>query len=93
MKVTFRAFANLREIVGSKEQEISLPEGETVGGLLKGLCEAHPGLERKIFDAPGRIKPFIIVLKNGRSINSLQNLDTVIDEGDVIALFPPIAGG
>ena len=93
MKVTFRAFANLREIVGSKEQEISLPEGETVGGLLKGLCESHPGLGKKIFDAPGRIKPFIIVLKNGRSINSLQNLGTFIDEGDVIALFPPIAGG
>jgi MoaD family protein len=93
MKVTFKAFADLREITGKREQDLSLPEGETVGGLLKRLCEAHPGLEKKIFDAPGLIKPFIIVLKNGRSINSLQHLDTVICEGDVIAIFPPIAGG
>lgn len=93
MKVTFKAFANLREIVGSREQELSLPAGETVGGVLKRLCEAHPGMEEKILDAPGRLKPFIIVLKNGRSIAAFQDLDTVLDEGDVIALFPPIAGG
>lgn len=93
MKVTFRAFADLRVVIGAREKDLSLPEGETVGGLLRELCEAHPGLEKKIFDGPGRIKPSIIVLKNGRSIAAFQQLDTILAEGDAVALFPPIAGG
>jgi molybdopterin synthase sulfur carrier subunit len=93
MKVTLRTFADFREIIGIREKELSLPEGESVGGLLKGLCEVYPGLRGKIFDAAGEIKPYILVLKNGRNIASLQNLATIIAEGDAISLFPPVAGG
>ncbi|TSA46511.1 MAG: molybdopterin converting factor, partial [Deltaproteobacteria bacterium] len=44
MNITFRTFADFREIIGFRGKEITLPEGETVGGLLKGLCKVHPGL-------------------------------------------------
>lgn len=93
MKITFRTFADFREIIGAREQELSLPEGETVGGLLKGLCKVHPRLQGKLFDASGNIKPYIIILKNGKNIESLQHLDTIIAADDVISVFPPIAGG
>ncbi len=93
MKITFRTFADFREIIGAREQELSLPEGETVGGLLKGLREDHPRLQEKLFDASGNIKPYIIILKNGRNIESLQHLDTIIAADDVISVFPPVAGG
>jgi len=93
MKIMFRTFADFREIIGAREQELSLPAGETVGGLLKRLCADHPGLREKLFEADGEIKSYIIILKNGRNIASLRQLGTVIDEGDVIALFPPVAGG
>jgi molybdopterin synthase sulfur carrier subunit len=93
MKITLRTFADIREIVGTKEQELSLPEGVTVGALLGFLCEAHPALREKLFDPAGKLKPYMIILKNGRNITSLQQLDTAIDGGDVIAVFPPVAGG
>ena len=93
MKITLRTFADFREILGFREKEIPLSEGETVGGLLKGLCKVHPGLQRKLFDEAAELKPYVIVLKNGRNVASLQHLDTVITDGDVIALFPPVAGG
>lgn len=93
MKITFRTFADFREIIGAREQELSLPEGESVGGFLKGLCEAHPRLQGKLFDASGKIKPYILILKNGRNIESLQHLDTIIAADDVISVFPPVAGG
>jgi sulfur-carrier protein len=93
MKITIRTFADLREIVGASEQELSVPEGQTVGGVLGVLCDAHPALRGKIFDPAGELKPYIIILKNGRNIASLQKLDTAIDAGDVVALFPPVAGG
>jgi len=93
MTITIRTFADLREILGAKEQELAVPEGQTVGGLLQGLCEAHPTLRGKLFDSAGEIRPYIIILKNGRNITSLQQLDTPLDPGDAIALFPPVAGG
>jgi len=93
MTITIRTFADLREILGAKEQELAVPEGQTVRGLLEGLCEAHPTLRGKLFDSAGEIRPYIIILKNGRNITSLQQLDTPLEPGDVIALFPPVAGG
>jgi len=93
MKITFRTFATFREVIGTTETTLMLPPGETVGGLLENLCKTHPGLRAHLFDAAGQIKPYILILKNGRNVMSLQQLDAVIDEDDVIALFPPVAGG
>lgn len=93
MKITFRTFAAFGEAIGAREMELALPPGGKIGELLKSLCEAHRGLRGHLFDEAGEIKPYIVVLKNGRSVSSLQQLDTVIDEGDVIAVFPPVGGG
>ncbi len=93
MRITIRAFATLREVIGARETALSLAPGETLGNLLEKLCEAYPGLRQHLFDAAGRTKPHIIILKNGRNIASLRQLETSIDEDDVIALFPPVAGG
>jgi molybdopterin synthase sulfur carrier subunit len=93
MKITFRAFASLREIIDAGEKTFVLPQGETIKGLLENLCNTYPRLRAHLFDLPGQIKPYFIILKNGRNIVSLQQLDTVIDENDVIAIFPPVAGG
>jgi molybdopterin synthase sulfur carrier subunit len=93
MKITFRTFAIFREIIGTMETVLILPPKETIGGLLENLCKTHHRLRAHLFDAAGQIKPYILILKNGRNVTSLQQLDTVIDEDDVISLFPPIAGG
>jgi molybdopterin synthase sulfur carrier subunit len=93
MKITLRTFATYREIIGATEMALTLPSGETIGGLLETLCRDHPGLRERLFDAEGKFKSYNIILKNGRSVVSLNQLDTVIDEGDVIAVFPPVAGG
>ncbi|MDD1680192.1 MAG: MoaD/ThiS family protein [Methanoregula sp.] len=33
------------------------------------------------------------ILQNGRNIHFLAGLDTLLSDGDIIALFPPAAGG
>ncbi|MCE5264480.1 MAG: MoaD family protein [Deltaproteobacteria bacterium] len=93
MKITFRTFGAFAEAIGARETAFDLPPGERIGGLLDRLCGVHPALRGDLFDAAGQIKPYLIILKNGRSVSSLQQLETVIDEGDVIAVFPPVGGG
>jgi len=93
MKIFLKAFADLREVIGSREMELSLPEGESMGGLLERLCKTHPSLRVKIFDAAGNLRPYVLVLRNGRNIDSLQRLDTLLADRDIVSLFPPVAGG
>jgi len=93
MKITVRAYAALREVIGARETTLAIPPGETLGGLLERLCGTYAGLRAHLFYSAGRTKPHIIILKNGRNVASLQQLDTPIAEDDVIALFPPVAGG
>jgi molybdopterin converting factor small subunit len=46
-----------------------------------------------MFTAPETLRDFVNIRKNGRNIHFLAGLETPLDNGDVIALFPPVAGG
>ena len=92
MKITVRAFADYREFIG-KEMELDLPEEKTIGELLAELGENYPNLRREMFAATGELKKFINIFINGRNIAFLQDMATPLADGDIIALFPPVAGG
>jgi molybdopterin synthase sulfur carrier subunit len=92
MKIIIKAFADYREIIG-KEVELVLPEGTTIGALLSDICERYPELRRQMFTQTGELKEFINIFINGRNIAFLDNMGTLLVDGDVIALFPPVAGG
>jgi len=57
------------------------------------LSVGHRGFREALFDGSGQVKAFNNVLKNGRNIAFLEQMETKIGNGDVIALFPPAAGG
>jgi len=92
MKVTVRVFGDLREHL-QKETSVSLPEKETMHGLLRLLGQRFPAFLPKILDENGRLRPYVIILSNGRDVKSLDGLDTGLADEDVIAIFPPVAGG
>ena len=87
IKVKF--FANFREFTGTKELEM---DGSTVNEILKNLCTKFPGFEELIFDGE-KIKPYVNVFLNGRNVNESGGINTMLNEDDVIALFPPVSGG
>jgi len=101
MKVIVKPFLFLRDILGFTDREIELPEeGEkTVGELLTILRRRHQ-LPDQVDIAQGRLILFennlpvgLVILINGRNIGKLSGLDTVLNEGDQVTLFPPAAGG
>ncbi|OPY32828.1 MAG: Small archaeal modifier protein 1 [Methanoregula sp. PtaU1.Bin006] len=92
ISVTVKSFATLREVM-DREIRLDLAAGATVGILLGELCRKYPGLEPLLFSAPGILRDYVNILRNGRNIEFLTGLSTRLDDGDMIALFPPAAGG
>jgi molybdopterin synthase sulfur carrier subunit len=91
MKVTVRFFAMFREVFQAREKDVVMAEGATIAGLLESLCTSSK--QRDELFENGALKPFLIILKNGRHIQHLEGLATAIENGDVISIFPAVAGG
>jgi len=80
MRIKLRYFASVRELVGASEGEIELPEGSTVEGMLETVKRYYERL---------REVDRILVAVNGEYVNPR----TLLADGDVAALFPPVSGG
>jgi sulfur-carrier protein len=90
--VTVKSFATLREVMDA-EIRMEFTAGATIRSLLAELTAKYKGLNELVFAAPETLRDFVNILKNGRNIHFLAGLDTLLEEGDTIALFPPVAGG
>ncbi|MFC7079607.1 ubiquitin-like small modifier protein 1 [Halorussus caseinilyticus] len=89
----WKLFADLAEIAGGKEVEVETGPGETVGAALAALVAEHPALEDRVYDGEGDLRDHINVLRNGTNVHTEDGLDTELDAGDELALFPPVSGG
>jgi sulfur-carrier protein len=91
MKVTVRAFAQLRDLL-AKETDVEVAPGESVRGLIAVLARSCPGLEDALCER-GELKSLYTIMKNGRNLAFLDGMETVLDAGDVLSIFPPAGGG
>ena len=80
----------MREQTGGKaEVEVT---GATVKDVLADLVRQYPGVEAKLF-ANGQIRPYINVFLNDEDIRYLDEMDTAVTDGVIVALIPAVAGG
>ena len=77
--VRVRLFAVLRELAGASFAEVS---GRTVGELADALSAAHGERFAQIVE----VSSFVV---NGERASR----ETVIAEGDEVAILPPVSGG
>jgi len=83
---TIKLFANLRKIAETKELSVV---GTSLIGVLTELEKVVPALDGVILE-DGQIRPHFVITINGHNEDVL---DVTVTEQDLIAIFPPIAGG
>ncbi len=80
----------MREISGKKMVEIDCPNKITIKELLENISKKFgKGFKEYLFNEKGEVRKYIQVLLNGRA----KGLETILEEGDTIALLPPVGGG
>lgn len=93
MEIECRFFATFREAVGEKTLIRELEKGTTVGELLADLEAEYDDLEGQLLDENGEIVDMLSILKNGRNVVHASGVDTPLEDGDEVSVFPPVAGG
>jgi molybdopterin synthase sulfur carrier subunit len=83
---TIKLFANLRKIAETKELSVN---ETSLSGVLNELVKEVPALNGVILE-DGQIRPHFVITINGHNV---ADLDVTVTEQDLIAIFPPIAGG
>ncbi len=68
-------------------------EGKTVVRLVEALESAYPGIRERVLDEQGEIHRHINIYVNDIAVEDLEGKETVLADGDEVALIPAIAGG
>ena len=92
MTVKVRFFARFRELLGT--DILAEPASGTVlSDLVREITRKNREGYDAIFDEHGNFREFVIVMRNGKRVETGDAGTTVIAGGDEIAVFPPVAGG
>ena len=68
-------------------------KGDTVADLIVDLERQYPGLRERLLDETGELRRFVNIYVNQEDIRFMQNRETVLKDGDEVAIVPAIAGG
>lgn len=81
MRIRVLLFARLAELAGCRELSLELPAGSVAGCVLGEACRVHSELK----GAMGSV---------GVAVNRrLVTPETPLQDGDEVALIPPVSGG
>ena len=81
MKVRAEFYSRVKEILGASALELSLPKNATVNDLFEQLKETYP-----------KLRDFEKSMLFGVGVEFVDR-NHVLNEGDVIAIMPPVQGG
>ena len=91
MAVEVRVTAVLQQVVGGVKTVQG--DGKTVAELLDDLERRYPGFKAQVMTQDGALHRFVNIYKNDEDIRYLGQLNTAVDQGDVISILPALAGG
>ena len=94
IRVDVHFFANVRVLTNEDRITISLPEKSIVLDLLQTLVRRYSDSFRDfVFSDEDHLNEYVVIIKNGRGVGILDGLDTLLYDGDLIAIMPAVGGG
>lgn len=81
MKVRVQFYAQLRDLIGSREMDVDLPEEATVGDLLDQIYTQQP-----------KLRPHDKGILIGAGVEFVDR-NYKLKPGDEISIMPPVQGG
>ncbi len=82
--VRFRFYGQARELAGAEERSVEVASPAPLRALLGGLIgEANLAPSKRLH----------AILVNGRNCIFLDGLDTLLKDGDLVEILPPVLGG
>lgn len=91
VKIIVKFYTVLRDKLGTDRVEIS---GRDVLEVLKKLSLKYgKDFSEEVFDESGAIHNYYILLLNDKTVDQKNPQEARLKEGDVLHIFPPIAGG
>lgn len=90
-QTTIRIPTPLRSYTGGNA-EVHV-EAATVQEALQALGQEHDGILERILAEDGGLRRFVNLYVGSRNIQSLDGLETRLDDDAVIAIVPAVAGG
>ncbi len=89
----------LRESMGMEPADpgeilISVPDGESILGMLRCLAEEKSAFWSKMIDENGQnLHMDVLVILSGRIVNPYDREEATLREGDEVLFMPMMAGG
>jgi molybdopterin converting factor small subunit len=96
MEILVKGYLTFKKVIG--EQVFAFPDSQppTLRVILSTLLEHHgPELEQMLIDPEtGEFSRQAAILVNGRHHTHIpEGLESILQDGDQIAIFPPLVGG
>ncbi len=92
MSIRIRFFARFRELLGT-DIDVEGEKDLTLVSLVKNVARKNKEGYDLIFDDQGKFREIVILMQNGKRIDVSDAENTPVENGDDIAVFPPVAGG
>lgn len=67
--------------------------GSSVRELIHDIVRQYPDFKEKVLSDDDQLHRFINVYANDEDVRYLQGIDTLVADGDTVAILPAVAGG
>lgn len=86
-----KLYGTLRLTTGQASYDVS---AETAREAVQaGILRFGDDFKDEVLESTGELRPGVILLIDGKNVVFMDGLDTPVDQGAEVSLFPPSSGG
>lgn len=89
-EVTVKVYTTLKDKLGFSQIDI---EARTLKDAILKLCSGRKDIESIIFEDKNKIKNYFVITVNSEVVDNSKISRIKLNRGDIINIFPPVAGG